>query len=281
MIVELNHWLSENTSLEQRGVLVDAARTLEGFLGPNVYIPIDELLYGEDADDRNFVIDGIHEALLAQFEVVYAKFGVFFDEDQIDTTHLRSLSNGLEALLAIELYEDRKSIDNIVNTSDDSQEAFIELLEEVSPNIGLALEDLIDRVESTFVDVVRSIVREPRLFEEEGVSQEENEDYMKRCKAFRGKFGRTPLVGDIVEHRGNLRLSPFITISLISDQLDTKKSKETALELYALTVYSNVKTDEIVPTVKKLIEQVCVEEGDTIGLVEAFHDLLGGHHAQA
>lgn len=279
MIVELNHWLSENTSLEQRGVLVDAARTLEGFLGPNVYIPIDELLYGEDAEDRNFVIDGIHEALLAQFEVVYAKFGVFFDEDLIDTTVLAKLSNGLEALLAVELYEDRQTIDNIVMTSDDSQEAFVELLDEVSPGMGLALEELIERVDPTFVDAIRSIVREPRPGEKSEVPQEENDAYMSRCKEFRAKFGRTQLVGDIVEHRGNLRVSPFISIGLISDLLETKKAKETALELYALTVYSNVQNDEIVPTVKKLIEQVCVEDAHVIGVVEAFHDLLGGHHA--
>lgn len=279
MIVELNHWLSENTSLEQRGVLVDAARTLEGFLGPNVYIPIDELLYGEDAEDRNFVIDGIHEALLAQFEVVYAKFGVFFDEDLIDTTVLAKLSNGLEALLAVELYEDRQTIDNIVMTSDDSQEAFVELLDEVSPGMGLALEELIERVDPTFVDAIRSIVREPRPGEKSEVPQEENDAYMSRCKEFRVKFGRTQLVGDIVEHRGNLRVSPFISIGLISDLLETKKAKETALELYALTVYSNVPNDEIVPTVKKLIEQVCVEDAHVIGVVEAFHDLLGGHHA--
>lgn len=280
MIVELNHWLSENASLEQRGLLVDAARTLEGFLGPNVYIPIDELLYGEDAEDRNYVMDGLHEALLGQFEVVYAKFGVFFDEELIDTTCIAALSNGLEALMAVELYEDRNTIGDIINTSDDTQEAFMGLLDEVSPGMGLALEDYLQRVEHTFIDVIREIVRTPRPGDIENVDQEENDNYSQRCKKFRVEQGRTELVGGIIEHRGNLRMSPFITLSLISDKLDTRKAKDTAKELFALTVYSNVKNDEIVPTVKKLIEQVCVEEADLIGVVEAFHDLMGGHRAQ-
>lgn len=279
MIVELNHWLSENASLEQRGLLVDAARTLEGFLGPNVYIPIDELLYGEDAEDRNHVMDGIHEALLAQFEVVYAKFGVFFDEELIDTSCLAKLSNGLEALMAVELYEDRNTVGNIINTCDDSLEAFVELLDEVSPNMGLALEEYLERVESTFIDVMRDIVREPRPGDIDDANQEDNDNYAKRCKAFRLTHGRTALVGDIIEHRGNLRVSPYISFSLISDKIDTSKAVETAKELYALVVYSNCTNDEIIPITKKLIEQVCVEEADLIGVVEAFHDLLGGHHA--
>lgn len=281
MIVELNHWLSENASVEQRGLLVDAARTLEGFLGPNVYIPIDELLYGEDAEDRNHVMDGIHEALLAQFEVVYAKFGVFFDEELIDTSCLAKLSNGLEALMAVELYEDRNTVGNIIDTSDDSLEAFVELLDEVSPGMGLALEEYLERVEATFIDVIREIVRTPRPGDVEDVSQEENDNYSERCKAFRLAHGRTALVGDIIEHRGNLRVSPYVALSLISDKLETRKAAETAKELYALVVYSNVKNDEIVPTVKKLIEQVCVEEADLIGVIDAFHSLLGGHHVKA
>ncbi len=279
MIIELNDYLTTSCSFEKRGVILDAARTLESVLGPNVYVPIDELIYSQEAEDRNVTVDSICEALLAQFEVVYSKFGVFFDEDVIGVEHLTTLASGIEALLAVELNEGTETIINIINSSDDSQEVFFELLEEVSPGSGLPFEELIGRVEPTFVEAVLASARRPQPQDNISVPDEISTAYIERCMAFRKRFGRTAIVGDLIEHRANLNVDPMVSFTLISHLLDAEKSEETAKELYALVTYSSARNDEIVPKVKQLIDVVAVDELYSVKINEAFHDLLGGQNA--
>ena len=101
------------------------------------------------------------------------------------------------------------------------------------------------------------------------------EAYIKRCQEFRKKYGRPPLINDLLEHRANLRHHPDHTIGLISKSLDTANAKQTAWELLALVTYSSCTTEEIGSYVTKLIEKVCADPADVSAVQDEYQKLLG------
>lgn len=276
MITELNDYLTVAAPYEKRGLLLDVARVLESVVGENVYVAIDELLNAPEALDYNTTVDSIQEALLGSLETCFAKFGVYFDEDLIGQNHLHPLCNALEALCSVELNESKDYLLNLVESSSDPMEALIVVLEEISPGSAAVLEETLERVDLNLFLALKEALREnntaPVYSNEEALEQE----YIDRCQAFRKRYGRPALVGELLEHKAKLRYSPSVTVSLISDRLDTSNPKATALELYALTVYSDTPTTELLQVTTQLVGQVCNDPTQALAVSSALHELLGG-----
>lgn len=280
MITELNDFLTYAVTFERRAVMLETARVLESVVGENIYIPIDEALTAPEAADTNFTVDSIGEALLGSMEVAYNKFGVYFDEELIEQVHLPALANTLEAMVQLPLNEARDYLNALIDGSNDAQEALFSVLEEVSPGSSAVLEEIIERVDYNLIYKLRDLLREPdveNLHMEAAVEAEaQSRNYIERCQTFRKKFGRTPLVGNLLDHGAKLHYSPEVTLSLISGDLSTEDAKATAAELYALVSYSDVSNAEVISTTKRLIEQVCVDPDHHLRVTDAFHAMLGG-----
>lgn len=276
MITELNDYLSVSVSPEQRAQLLEVARVLESVVGENVYVAIDEILEAPEKDDIHSTVDSLYEALLGTMETVLAKYGIFLDEDVLETRHLFDLSRVLEAVTQLELNEAKDYIGNLIDAADDAQGALLDILDEVAPGTSMVLEETILRVDYNLIYKLRELLREPNpRVELEAFDEDASRHYVERCQSFRKKFGRTPLVGALLDHGAKLRYDPAVTVALISGDLETEDAKGSALELYALVTYSNVPSHELVPTTKRLIEQVCVDPAHVMKLVDAFHEIMG------
>ena len=275
MITDLNDYLLITTSYEKRGLLLNVARVLESVVGENTYVAIDELLLAPEAIDYHHTVDRIQEALLGVLEAAFAKFGVFFDEDLIEVRHLGPLCDSLEALCAIELNESKDYLLNLVESSDDPMDALINVLEEVSPGSALVLEEVLERVDFNLFLALKTALRENNIEFNTDQDEAKDREYIERCQAFRKRYGRPPLVGDLLEHRAKLRYPASVTVPLISAQLDTENPKAAALELYALAVYSNAESAEILPVAKQLVELVCSDPMQAVAVTTALHELLG------
>lgn len=280
MITELNDFLTHAVTFERRAVMLETARVLESVVGENIYIAIDEALMGPEADDINFTVDSIGESLLGSMEVAYNKFGIYFDEELIEQVHLPALANTLEALVQLPLNEARDYLNALIDGANDTQEALYLVLEEVSPGSSAVLEEIIERVDYNLIYKLRDLLREPDVenLHMEGVAEADakQRNYIERCQTFRKKFGRTPLVGNLLDHGAKLHYAPEVTLSLISGDLATEDAKATAAELYALVAYSDVSNSDVISTTKRLIEQVCVDPEHHLRVTDAFHAMLGG-----
>ena len=276
MITDLNDYLTIAAPYEKRGLLLNVARVLESVVGENTYVAIDELLMAPEALDYHATIDGIQEALLGTLETAFAKFGVFFDEELLEPRHLQPLCDSLEALCAIELNESKDYLLNLVESSEDPMDALMNVLEEVSPGSALVLEEVLERVDMNLFLALRDALRNNNHELTHEYNEAKDLEYIARCQSFRKRYGRTPLVGDLLEHKAKLRFAPSITVTLISDRLDTDNAKATALELYALVTYSDTPTAELLPVTKQLVEQICSDPMQTVNVSTALHELMGG-----
>jgi len=280
MINELNDFLIASVTPEKRGVLLNATRIIESILGENTYIAIDEIIQSPDSHaDPIPAVDKIYEALLALTEVVYNKFGIYLDEDLVTPAAMAGLVEALETLVSLDLQEERDYLCTLIDTSDTATEALLNVLEEVCPNSSLTLEEVVDRVDPNLIYILKDRLREPNpyvnLETQDDSAEAQQRLYVERCQAFRRIHGRTPLVGGLLEHGAKLQYDPLTTVSLISGQLDTQDADSTAKELYALTVYSNVPTNEIHATVQRLIEHVCTDPEHVTKVVSVFLTLFG------
>lgn len=280
MINELNEFLTAYVAPEKRAVLLNTARILESIIGENTYVAIDEITQAPDSHaDPIPAVDQIYQVLLALTEVVYNKFGIYLDEDQVTTQDLQNLTDALEALVGLELQEERDYLCNLIDTSDTASEALLNVLEEVAPGSSLALEAVLDRVDPNLIYALKDRLREPNPYVEleaqDDTTEARQRQYVERCQAFRRIHGRPPLVGSLLEHGAKLQYDPFTTVSLISAQLETNDFVGTAKELYALAVYSSIETSEIHATVQRLIEHVCTDPEHVTRVVSEFLTLFG------
>jgi len=279
MITDLNNYLMAAAPYEKRGQIIYVARTLESVIGENIYIAIDEVIQSEDALDYNVAVDSIQEALLASLETAYAKFGIFFDEDLIDKRHLFQLSNTLETLCQLELNEERDYLISLIEAAEDPIGALVDVLDVVSPGSVETLEEVVSRVSPDLLIALKTALRDNNVETsfESFESDEIHAAYVKRCQEFKARYGRPALVGELLAHGAKLRYDPMITLSLISNELDTEHAESAVKELYALAVYSSCPTLELVPTTKRLIDAVCPDPAHVLTLNEALHKLLGGN----
>ena len=276
MIQYLDEYLQAAATPARRGVLLQVALVLESILGESIYVSIDELLHRPESVDYNQTVDEISESLLASLEVAFAQFGLYFDEELIEPHHLTLLADTLEALGNLESNEDRDYILSIIEGSTDHVEALVATLECVSPGIALGVEELVYRVDPQLMIALKNALREPARrepapeFDEKAAAA-----YIQRCQEFRKKFGRPPIVGELIEHKANLKHHPDLTFKLVAPSLDTKNAPQTAWELYALVVYSNCESAEITTTVERLIVEACADQADVLKIQDEFRKLLG------
>lgn len=276
MINYLDDYLKVATTPAKRAVLLDVALVLESVIGQNVQISIDEILHDPDAIDYNKTVDNIYESLMASMEVAYNQFGIYFDEELISPGHLKMLADVLESLCQLELNEDKDYLLNLIESSDDLTEALVSLIEAISPGVSMDFEEIIYRIDPQLIIALKNALREPARREPTpDFDEKAAEAYIKRCQEFRKKYGRPPLINDLLEHRANLRHHPDHTIGLISKSLDTVNAKQTAWELLALVTYSNCTTEEIGSYVTKLIEKVCADPADVSAVQDEYQKLLG------
>ena len=276
MINYLDDYLKVATTPAKRAVLLDVALVLESVIGQNVQISIDEILHDPDSIDYNKTVDNIYESLMASMEVAYNQFGIYFDEELISPGHLKMLADVLESLCQLELNEDKDYLLNLIESSDDLTEALVSLIEAISPGVSMDFEEIIYRIDPQLIIALKNALREPARREPTpDFDEKAAEAYIKRCQEFRKKYGRPPLINDLLEHRANLRHHPDHTIGLISKSLDTVNAKQTAWELLALVTYSNCTTEEIGSYVTKLIEKVCADPADVSAVQDEYQKLLG------
>lgn len=260
MFDQLNLYLTACTSPERRETLINAMRSLESILGPQVWTNIDHLLTSEESADTNYTMGEIEETILGLFYSAYAQFGIVLDIDLLEARLTRNLTTTMEALLQAETSEFGEQFRNILEVNNNVQDALFEILEEVLPESVRGLEDVVIQVSPSLLDRLLEVTAQRVDLRATTVVSEVEAAYQSRVQAFRAKHGRTPVVGALLDSGANLRFGPNVTLSLIESYLADLAPKEAALELYALTTYSNLPDAEVLPATRLLVKEAFAEE---------------------
>jgi len=258
MLNEINQYLADHVSLERRALVVDCLRTLEAVLGAGIYEPLDPLLTIEEAQEPASTLDTINETILGLFYQAYAQFGISLNKDLLEADQFQELSNGIEALLQLEVSEYGEELSLALECSDDTVEALLNSMETVLPGTEHKLSQIIENVSVNLIQRIRETLHSPTIVTD--FDDQVTAAYLSRIKTYNSKFRRPELVEFLLDSGANLRLNPEHSIGLVAEHFVEYEIREVAETIYALVVYSSVPDDQVVSLTKKLCEQAFADE---------------------
>lgn len=273
MFVMLKNYLSEVLTPQATDVYVRAAKTLSGYGYIEFEAHIGDLLQLTGGHDETHIITSIEGVLLKSYYNLLDSFGVY-----LNSADVVQMTEYVDALMGLTNYGDPQAILDIIQSTDDSNEAFAEILSLISP---YTTEDILLTVDEVSPMLINQIHEEMEQLEENlsteiiGDITDATGEFLnivrKRLHAYMYLPGNSDLlIGQAIANGMRVFLDFDSYISQANaDLIKIHDVSQLAREVLAMALASNTPNDEVVDTAvdclpEFIVDMVTLSRGENV-----------------
>lgn len=253
MFEDLADYLAGVVPEERVSLLIEICENLDDLTVHAIHDRVNEILSRVDNVDNATVIELLDQVLLDNLGTVLATYGITLDDDQYDTSQLRTYNQILNTLLIIEHYEDPQSLLDIIQAGESPELIMATICEVVVDLPSYAFLECVSAVRPNVIVGLTNAMQRPSADEEDTRRLEE---YIIARLRLAVQNQRSGVFYDYIKQGGALGLPLDVMIEAIGQRLDGLEPKDAARQIWLLTLASDTPDSAIPTAVRSAIESV-------------------------